>query len=545
MNITANLLQHCQTILELEVDPEISLVSQGATSMKLMQLVGKIYEEHNVIIDITDLMNDVSINSLASMVQQPEIDNVMHEHQTKTDERPLNDIQLTFWDMQEYSECKKSYNEGVSHLILGKIDLDICQQVLLALVERQPELRTAYYVSNGKPTQKVLEFSDIKHKLKIDVCDFRAAEDPMKSVELAHRELYTIDFDLEYPPNFKVVFWRIGAAKWVVSWVVFHIVTDWWAVDILRKEAAQIYLTLVAKGSKQPQLAAVNHFYPDFSNYPDVEIDREYWRSRFLIPPAEINLSNLKRPPIKSYKGEVHLMKLERVSFSSLDHLRKDLSVTMSSLSFAAFNLLACAISNQRDITTGMPFLNRQQAEIQNAVGIYVNSLPIRIEVQEQLSISEFIRYCHRELIDAYRHGRFPVRSIQQMLNKKKNLSRSPYYEQLFTYYENTVVSAECSELEISAQEIELPRGTCKYDITFFVTKQENYFHTKVEYSVALFSHRDISIMVEKFQLIMLNLADMADRPVGEMLADIRNFTQYENGRKSINCKQSELSVVE
>ncbi|SIT19352.1 Phosphopantetheine attachment site [Thalassolituus maritimus] len=544
MGITEKLSSYCQDILEFEVDTDISLVSQGVTSMKLMQLVGKIYEEFNVIVDITDLMEDVSVRTLATLLCSETSTDHDIEQQSAI-ETPLNEIQRTFWDMQEYSECKKAYNEGVSHLVCGDLDLDLCKQVLIRLVERQPELRTAYYVSEAKPVQRVLEMADVQDKLNIEFADFSGESEPMQAVEQAHRALYATEFDLSQPPNFRVAMWRVGPKKWVVSWVVFHIVTDWWAVDILRKEAALIYSALIKQDGREAKLSTVTPINYNIDCYGERERDEAFWQSRFEAAPAEVDLSTSRRPPIKSYKGDVHLFELTQISYADLNHVRETLSVTMSSFVFSAFNILTSAMSDETDITTGVPFLNRYQPEVQNAVGIFVNSLPIRIGVDKNSHVNDFVLSCHKELLLAYKHGRYPARSILSFQNIKTKLSRSPLYEQLFTYYDNTIVESEYAEFGITVKEIEIPRGTCKYDIAFFVTKQGNALHTKIEYTKALFSEDDITNMVNAYQEILVRIRESQAQPVGDLISDIRAQYFLNNVDEIEHSQSPALSVAE
>lgn len=535
MNTKDTIQKNCSYLLGHEIDPDVSLVAQGATSMKLMQLVGKLYEEYGVIIDITDLLEDVSVNTICSLIEKDAPDVGALADSEYSTEVPLNQIQLLFWDMQEFKPCKKAYNEGVSHLVIGELDIDACKQTIHKLVQRHPALRASYYLSDSKPVQKVIEYSEIKDKIDIEIYDYRSDENPIAVVRESHRELYTTDFDLATPPNFRVVMWRIDDNQWVISWVVFHIVTDWWAVDILRKEAAQIYKYLVTNDNEAIEKLDKEikpSKYDIGSNEINAE-DEKYWKSCFENPLVSVDLSTEKRPPIKLYSGDVHLAELSNVDYSQLENTRRQLGVTMSSLVFAAFNVLSSAISNETDMVTGVPFLNRQDPEVQNMVGIFINSLPIRINVNKESSVSEFILNCHQVLVSAYKHGKYPARLINTMIEKKSSLSRSPLYEQLFTYYENTLVKSSYDDLGLTAEEIELPRGTAKYDIAFFVMKQRDSLCTKVEYSTALFKENDIDNFIQGYQKVLKEIIRNRDMSITSLINKVRD--DYHDIRSQAN----------
>jgi hypothetical protein len=383
-----------------------------------------------------------------------------------------------------------------------------------------PALRTAYVESDGVPVQRELPYEAVEHLIDIEVRDLSGEEDPLGCAARLHQELYRTRFDLASPPNFRVGVWKTAASTWVVSWTVFHIVTDWWAVDILRRDAARLYAAMRcgADASSVPRTVPL----PTGAGIEFDASDEEYWLTKFSSLPREVNVTRKRRPLIKSYAGGLYLQTLADVSFAQADSARERLGVTMASLTFATFCLVLAALSNESDITVGVPFLNRLHPQVQDAVGLFVNSLPVRIHSAGRMTVSEFVKHCHAELVQAFRHGRYPSRRIYQSIKAPIRLSRSPLYEHLFTYYENTVSEARHDALDLRVRHLELPRGTSKYDLSMFVVRDNEQLNCKCEFASALWSQAEIAQFVATYQAALKSIIRDTDRPIDQLITDLQ-----------------------
>src|SRR5690606_20170054 len=142
--IDDKLLTLCEQTLEIDdLKEDMSLVMQGASSMRLMQLVARVYEELGVIIELNEVMENVTLAEIVAMVEQRTTPVSMSTTE-EAREFPLNDLQLPFWEMRHYAPAMVAYNEAVSYLVEGPLDVEICQKVLLELTRTQPALRTAF-----------------------------------------------------------------------------------------------------------------------------------------------------------------------------------------------------------------------------------------------------------------------------------------------------------------------------------------------------------------------------------------------------------------
>ena len=76
----------------------------------------------------------------------------------------------------------------------------------------------------------------------------------------------------------------------------------------------------------------------------------------------------------------------------------------------AAFNVLLGYYSQQKDIIVGTPVANRNRVELEQLIGFFVNTLPIRTVLSDNLTIRELIAQVRQVALDAYAHQDIPVR---------------------------------------------------------------------------------------------------------------------------------------
>ena len=90
--------------------------------------------------------------------------------------------------------------------------------------------------------------------------------------------------------------------------------------------------------------------------------------------------------------------------------------------------------SNQDDIIIGTPVANRNQPEIENLIGFFVNMLVLRIKVDANDSFAEFINQVSNEVINAQIHQEMPFERLVKELKIEKDTSRHPIFQVIFSF---------------------------------------------------------------------------------------------------------------
>src|SRR5688500_6357468 len=116
----------------------------------------------------------------------------------------------------------------------------------------------------------------------------------------------------------------------------------------------------------------------------------------------------------------------------SLRELAKELKVSLYSLLLAGYCLMLKCYSNQNDIVIGTPIANRHYGNIENLIGFFVNALALRVEINSNISIKEYIQRIGREIVEAQLYQDLPFEKLVEELNLVKDTSRHPIFQVVF-----------------------------------------------------------------------------------------------------------------
>ncbi|MGQ3495076.1 condensation domain-containing protein, partial [Acinetobacter baumannii] len=75
----------------------------------------------------------------------------------------------------------------------------------------------------------------------------------------------------------------------------------------------------------------------------------------------------------------------------------------------SAYMLLLHKYSNQQQIIIGCPFANRNQPETQNMLGLFMNTLPLKLDIVPEATLREIIGDVRSESEQAQLHQAIPL----------------------------------------------------------------------------------------------------------------------------------------
>ncbi len=154
--------------------------------------------------------------------------------------------------------------------------------------------------------------------------------------------------------------------------------------------------------------------------------DRNYWDNIFStvpdIPefvPTVDSISNSKLPTASRETFELSTEMLKKISkFCTVNN------TSVYNFLIAVYSIYISAISNSNDFVIGTPILNRRTVAEKSTIGMFVSTMPLRINVDNESSFNDFCRQISTNTFSAFRHQHYPYENILNDLRKKhKDLS--------------------------------------------------------------------------------------------------------------------------
>ena len=92
--------------------------------------------------------------------------------------------------------------------------------------------------------------------------------------------------------------------------------------------------------------------------------------------------------------------------------------------------------SGQKDIIIGTPISLRNISNLENQVGYYLNSLAIRTQIREDLTINQFVQQIRESLNNGISHSIIPFDEIIDLVGVRRDKSRNPVFDIWADYHQ-------------------------------------------------------------------------------------------------------------
>jgi hypothetical protein len=297
---------------------------------------------------------------------------------TRPAQIPLSFSQERLWFIDQL-EGSVQYNLPAIVRLKGKLDKTALAYALQSIVDRHEILRTNIDQEEGHAYQQVQEVFNWQ---MVEV------EDPLYQHNTAALQTYiaglvNTPFNLSEDNMLRAHLIHISDAEKVLVLTIHHIVFDDSSAHIFFQELIEIYNAYLE--GRQPELPTLKIQYADYALWqrrflqgPLVDQKLSYWKKK-LEGATLLNLpTDFERPVVKSTRGAVITMHLDKELSAQVKQLCRQQGVTLFTTLLTALKVLMCRYSGQEDICIGCATAGRAQLELEPLLGFFVNTLALR-----------------------------------------------------------------------------------------------------------------------------------------------------------------------
>ncbi|MCP4660007.1 MAG: SDR family NAD(P)-dependent oxidoreductase, partial [bacterium] len=354
----------------------------------------------------------------------------------EVNEFPLSFAQQRFWFLDQLEPGNPAYHVPFVFRLGGSLRTGILGRALDALVRRHETLRTTFPATGGEPVQAV----GPPRRQELPVIDLGALVDPSRECEM--RRLATArvrsPFDLEHEPQLRTTLIRLSPADHVLVLSMHHIASDFWSMGVLTQELTRYYQAF--SQGEEANLPELPVQYADFAFWQRewfagrvLEEQLAYWRQTLAGAPAALELpADHPRPRRPSYRNASRTMRLPAAETAALRELGQRRRATLFMVLIAAFGALLHRLSGQADILLGTPAANRTRTELEGLIGLFINTLVLRVDLGGDPGLLELIERVRRTVLGAQAHQDLPFEQLVDELQPERHLARAPIFQVLF-----------------------------------------------------------------------------------------------------------------
>ena len=431
------------------------------------------------------------------------------------------------------------YFEQLSLRLQGKINVEIFKKSWEFITSRNEMLRTFFrWEKIQNPVQIVLK--DYKCELKF--YDF--SEEGMSLRAHSLQELKKKDksekFDLREVP-FRITLCRMGEEEYEMIISNHHILFDGWSTGIILKEFFNIYETLSNDSAlKLPVKTKFKEFIKYINNKSQL-LEQEYWQA-YLSGYEEVHI-------ISEQAKENNSKVIQQYSFSAKESIKKDIDlfaknkrITLAELIYCTWGILLQKYTNSSDVIFGTTLSGRTPAVkgIEEMVGLFINTLPLRIKNNAEESIFDLLAKVKNESQKREEFQNTALMDIKKYLGLTGIFNLFDSLVVVENYPIEDFLNKKGNALTLSAYDIE---EETNYPIVLSVNSSESLTFT-LTYNKECFTAEQIIAIAGYFMKILDYIVYHSDGYVEdiEILSDIEKekiLQEFNDNQRDYPCNKT------
>ncbi|WP_166924923.1 non-ribosomal peptide synthetase [Flavobacterium poyangense] len=525
-------------ILKTEMQEEDDFFEFGGHSLNGLQLINKINKRFSLDFTIDTLFDNGTPKEMAAAIEAERKEHItLPVKSVITESADVIEIlaaqefyevsfaQKRLWLLAKMSDNTSSLNVPVIIQVEGKLDYLNLNKAYQTVITRHESLRTSFIFTEDKLKQKIHAFDESLNSIVYETKENWGTD----ALNNYLRDLIVLPFDLESSKLIRANLIKIEEDRHIIVIALHHLVCDGWSVTVFQKEFFSIYNTLCSH--KEVTLEPLKIQYKEYAAWQLKESGKtafqqseSFWLEQFKAPYPMLELQLQKnRPAMKTYNGHVDYFKIPQELVVSIKEVLKEEGITLAMFFGGMLNLFLSKLSGESDVVLGLPITSRSLTQLENQVGLYLNTIAIRSRFSEEISIKEFLKYVANNFKSAYKHQEYPFELLLEKLQLQKNLSHSPLFDIVFTVQNflnidllDSLDNLTNDDLKFKHYELDNQSGA-QFDLFFRFFDAENDLSYELEYNTDLFTKET----VVKYHEFLVNIIQQCVQSSALKIKDI------------------------
>ncbi|WP_328398231.1 non-ribosomal peptide synthetase [Nocardia sp. NBC_00416] len=440
---------------------------------------------------------------------------------------PLSPAQRRMWFLNRFDADSAVDNIAAAVRLSGYLDSRRLQQAVADVIGRHEVLRTVYPERDGIACQELVPAD----RAVPDLTPVPVSEDELRSQVTA---VISAGFDLTVAVPLRAVLYQLvgtdsDVPEHVLVFVVHHISADGWSMAPLTRDVMVAYEA--RRAGTAPAWSPLPVQYADYTLWQQKSLgsdddpnsrgsqQADYWRAVLAGMPDELNLpADRTRPAVRSFTGG-------RVNFSidadlrhSLGGLAQDNEATLFMVVHTAFAVLLARLSGSGDIVVGTPIAGRGAAELDDLIGMFVNTVVLRSRITGTSSFVDVLSATREADLDAFAHADLPFERLVELLSPPRSTARHPLFQVALSFENMPRRDFELPGLRV--RPLDIDAGHAQFDLMLTVRERDRRDGgLAAEFSFArdLFDAPTVTGFARRFVRLLTAITVSPRVPVGDL----------------------------
>ncbi|MGG6312507.1 amino acid adenylation domain-containing protein, partial [Paenibacillus macerans] len=476
----------------------------GGHSLKAMTLLSRMHKQLGVEVPLQLLFETPTVHALARYAA--EAGRKVYQGIEPAASRelyPLSFAQRRIFIVSQLEGAGIGYNMPATAILEGKLDEKRLEEAFRGLIRRHEALRTSFHNVDGVPMQRVHDDAPFA---------MARAEASEKSAE-AMMAAFVRPFELGQAPLMRIGLVRVDERKHVLLFDMHHLISDGVSIGLILQELAALY-----GGHDLPELRLQ---YKDYAVWQEErfaagtsEEGESYWLQTLggELPVLQL-LSDRPRPAVQSFEGDRTSLFLDAELKAKLNRLAEQHGATLYMVLLTAYYALLSRYTGQEDIIVGTPAAGRNHADLEGIVGMFVNTLAIRLKLDRNRTFADALLNVRSQVLQAFEHQSYPFERLVEKLNLPRDLGRNPLFDTMFVLQNAADDMPEIGGLKLAVRETNF--RVAKFDLTLQAKEEAGGLALDLDYSTRLFRKETAERMLGHYLNLLRGIADAPEWECG------------------------------
>ncbi|MFC9250816.1 amino acid adenylation domain-containing protein [Amycolatopsis thailandensis] len=393
------------------------------------------------------------------------------------------------------------YVEQATFVLEGVTDLDRLAAAWQRVVDRTPVLRTAFVWSGVEEPLQV-----VRREVRLPI---RVLDGTGHDLQRLLAEDRAQGLDLAEAPLTRVALVRLSATEVQVLWTFHHALLDGWSVFHVLSDVCGAYA-----GQSLPARPPFRDYLAWLDGLDRTDAER-FWRATLagIDAPSPVPGDRAATAGHIACSSDWLSVRLDETATRELDEFVKRHGLTHNAVLQGAWALLLSAYRGHDDVVFGSTVSGRppEVTGVDEITGIFINTLPVRVGIDRDSRVAEWLAGLQASQAEARRHGHLPLALVQGWAELPAGVNLC---ESLVVFENYPITDAEAGHgltvRDLSARE------TTNFPLTV-VASPGRELNVDLGYDPALFDAPTVTRLAGHLLTLIQELAKDGDRVLSEV----------------------------
>ena len=179
------------------------------------------------------------------------------------------------------------------------------------------------------------------------------------------------------------------------------------------------------------------------------------------------------------------------------------------------FAALLGRYAGSEDLVIGTPVADRRHPETESLVGLFANTLALRVRLAAAPSFRELVGRVREATLDAFDHQDLPFEKLVDELGLEREPSQTPLFQVVFALQNMPAPGRQLPGLRL--QPIGVHTGTAKFDLTLSLAENGERLTGSLEHRSDLFERETAVRLLDHLATLLAAAAAAPGQPIAEL----------------------------